>query len=502
LDRNPWSLSGLGFLSLGILSSAKKIRWLAALVTGFLSLGIISLWVGQLRFSDYGVSLLLLFLSFMATPVAGTIALFRKHQSEVLLGEGAARPGIMERIKKLVPRDTPGTKRYALGVYFCAAGAAILAIFGIFQEYGLSADPAIIREEVLGFLFVVIVIALLVILKSRTLALFLLGIGISSVVFELRNSAEIEAVNAWTLGLWILASLAGAIAAFLYHHHRCRETGEKAPPLWRPFLLAGILTGLLFLSGQQQEREAGFDIRLKKNAKNVQIEILNPLYSRAPDERDNITLAEGATVEEILKKTNYHYARREHEQAIALGEAALKRTQDKELLMRIHFSLSSNYLEQGILALQKSGDTSLFKRSIMHANKSLEGFPGHWQALGNIGAAYFNLGDFKNASVYYHRAEKIVNKNNPIYGSILTHALLADELAKNQKTAAGSGRMTSSNSDLVLQGIMEGTPPMAVINDEVVKEGDTLEGYVVKQITKEQVILGVSGRDDVILSFE
>lgn len=159
----------------------------------------------------------------------------------------------------------------------------------------------------------------------------------------------------------------------------------------------------------------------------VTVEILNPEYVKPPKIEDNIEINSESTLEEILKKTNYYYSIHDFDKAIELCELALKKTNDRNIIARINFSLSSNYLEKGIEAYERNKDDSFYKLSIQSAKKYLEVDPHSWQALGNIGSAYFNMGDWKQAIFYFSEAEKYLDKSNPNYAAIEVTRSIAEE---------------------------------------------------------------------------
>lgn len=167
--------------------------------------------------------------------------------------------------------------------------------------------------------------------------------------------------------------------------------------------------------------------------KTATIEILNPEYTKPPNINDNVEINTESTLEDILKKVNYCYSTRDFDKAIELCELALKKTNDKNAIAIINFSLSSNYLEKGIEAYGKNKDDSYYKLSIEFANKNLEVFPYNWQALGNLGAVYLNMGDYKQATFYFSQAEKYLDKNDPNYASIEYQRNLAEEMSKRKR---------------------------------------------------------------------
>lgn len=162
----------------------------------------------------------------------------------------------------------------------------------------------------------------------------------------------------------------------------------------------------------------------------VTAEILNPEYAKPPRPEDNIEINSESTVEEILRKTNYYYSVHNFDKAIELCELALKKTNDKNLIAAIDFSLSSNYLEKGIEAYSRNKDDSFYKLSIQFARKCLETMPGNWQALGNIGAVCMNMRDWKQAIYYFSQAEKYMDKNDPNYASMEFERNLCEEMSK------------------------------------------------------------------------
>ncbi|MFH0839241.1 MAG: hypothetical protein V1893_03545 [Candidatus Omnitrophota bacterium] len=164
--------------------------------------------------------------------------------------------------------------------------------------------------------------------------------------------------------------------------------------------------------------------------KPTDIEIMNSEYTKPPDVNDNVEITSESNVENILKKVDYYYASRDFDKAIELCELALKRTNDRNLIAMINFSLSSNYLEKGIEAYRRNKDDSFYKLSIQCAKKCLEVFPNTWQALGNIGSAYLNMEDYKQSAFYFSEAEKYLDKNSPIYAEIELHRKLAEEMSR------------------------------------------------------------------------
>ncbi len=166
--------------------------------------------------------------------------------------------------------------------------------------------------------------------------------------------------------------------------------------------------------------------------KTVVVEIVNPEYAKAPNPNENIEIDQNSSVEDILKKVNYYYASRDYDKAIELCKVALKKTDDRNLIAAINFSLSSNYLEKGIIAYRQSGDDSFYKLSIEYAKKTLEVFPYSWQTLGNLGSLYTNMKDYKQAVFYLSEAEKYIDKNNPNYAALVTARVFAEEMGKNK----------------------------------------------------------------------
>ena len=96
----------------------------------------------------------------------------------------------------------------------------------------------------------------------------------------------------------------------------------------------------------------------------------------------------------------------------------------------IHYSLSSNYLEKGNEAYIRNKDDSFYKLSIQFAKKTLEVFPGSWQAFSNIGTDYFNMRDWRNAIVYFSEAEKYLDSNDPNYAAIETERKISEKMMK------------------------------------------------------------------------
>ncbi|MDD4909239.1 MAG: hypothetical protein PHR44_00970 [Candidatus Omnitrophica bacterium] len=163
----------------------------------------------------------------------------------------------------------------------------------------------------------------------------------------------------------------------------------------------------------------------------IELEIINPEYMKSPDESDNVEIGEEATIEDILKKVNYYYANRDFDKAIELAEAAVKATDDPDIIAMLSFSLSSNYLEKGIEPYKQNKDDTFYKLSIEYAKKVLEQMSYNWQALGNIGSAYLNMGDYAQAASYFAQAEKYLDETDPNYASIQYHRKVAEEMQKS-----------------------------------------------------------------------
>lgn len=163
-----------------------------------------------------------------------------------------------------------------------------------------------------------------------------------------------------------------------------------------------------------------------KSASQLTLEITNPEYSRPPEISDNLKITAESSIEDVLRKADFHYATHNHEQAIALLERASKMTDDKTILSDIYGALSSNYLEKALVR----ENTVYYESSIRFAKKSLEITPNNWQVLANLGSIYANTGDHKQAIFYFSEAQKYVNKNDPNYEALEYHRRLSEEIYK------------------------------------------------------------------------
>ncbi len=166
--------------------------------------------------------------------------------------------------------------------------------------------------------------------------------------------------------------------------------------------------------------------------KKATIEILNPEYTKPPNETDNIEIAPESTADDLMRKVNYCYATRDFDKAIELCQSALKKTSDPILIARLNFSLSSHYLEKGIQPYLDNKDDRFYQLSIQHAKKSLEDLPDNWKALGNLGAVSMNMGNFEQAVFYFSEAKKHLNKDDPSYSDIEFHRALAEKMSKKK----------------------------------------------------------------------
>ncbi len=159
------------------------------------------------------------------------------------------------------------------------------------------------------------------------------------------------------------------------------------------------------------------------------IDVLNPGYIKPPNENNNIEITEESSLEDILKKLDYYYANHNFDKAIVLCEAVLKNTDNKQLIAIINYSLSSNYLEKGIDAYLTDNNDSFYKLSIQYAKRVLEVFPNNWQALGNIGTVYLNMGNYKQAFYYFSEAKKYLDSTDPNYASMEHNVNIAKEMS-------------------------------------------------------------------------
>ena len=174
-------------------------------------------------------------------------------------------------------------------------------------------------------------------------------------------------------------------------------------------------------------------LRAEEKAKPTTVEILNSEYTKPPDTNDNVEIDTASTVENILKKTDYYYATRNFDKAIELCWLALTKTNDKLLIAKINFSLSSNYLEKGIEPYIKNKDDSFYKLSIESAKKCLEVMSDNWQALANLGSVYLNMRDWKQSVFYFSQAQKYLDKNDPVYAEIEFSRRAAEEMDKKSQ---------------------------------------------------------------------
>jgi len=192
------------------------------------------------------------------------------------------------------------------------------------------------------------------------------------------------------------------------------------------FSIIVITTGVLILGskglmGQEQERRGVMVFE-------------NPEHAKLPDETENIEITGSSPVEDMLKSINYNYAHRDFDKAIELGEAALEKTDDQQLVGLIDFSLSSCYLEKGIQAHMKIGnDGGYWRKSIEYAQKALDVYPQSWQALANIGSAYTNMKKWEQADEYFIEAQKHLNGSDPSFAAIEMQRQFVLEMRKKER---------------------------------------------------------------------
>jgi len=122
------------------------------------------------------------------------------------------------------------------------------------------------------------------------------------------------------------------------------------------------------------------------------------------------------------------------DEAIKLYEKALAKAQDPALKAGILLGLSSCYLEKGIEPFSSKKDSSFYKKSMQYANECLKIVPNQWQALGNVGTIYMNMGDYEKADSCYREAMKYVDKGSVFYKRLLEqHKMILTEIEHNKK---------------------------------------------------------------------
>lgn len=161
-------------------------------------------------------------------------------------------------------------------------------------------------------------------------------------------------------------------------------------------------------------------------------DISNAESAKSSNRVDNVDITAESTVEDMLMKADYCYSIKDFDKAIKLCEAALKKTDDKNLITKINLSLSSNYLEKGREAYKINKDDSFYKLSIQSAKKYLEADPYSCLALSNIGFAYFEMQDWKQAVFYFTEVENYVDKSDPSNAAIETARSTAEENMRAQ----------------------------------------------------------------------
>lgn len=122
------------------------------------------------------------------------------------------------------------------------------------------------------------------------------------------------------------------------------------------------------------------------------------------------------------------------DKAIELFEKALAKAQDPKLKAEIFLGLSSSYLEKGIEPFISRRDDSFYKKSLQYADECLKIAPNQWQAIGNIGTVYMNMGDYEKADAYYKEAIKYADRKSVFYKRLLDqHDMILKEIEHAKK---------------------------------------------------------------------
>lgn len=193
------------------------------------------------------------------------------------------------------------------------------------------------------------------------------------------------------------------------------------------FAPAYMMKGQILLQLDRKEEAKEAVVKAKSLGMASDVVISNPEYEQPPNREDDIEFDDKSSIEDVMRKTGYYYAIGDFDRAIEVGEKYFQKTNDREAIGAISFSLSSNYLEKGIEVYQKNQDPKVFyQQSIQFAKKHLEIYPQSWRALANIGAVYLNTGDYKQAAAYFWEAEKYIDQNDPSFPSIKASRILAE----------------------------------------------------------------------------
>lgn len=148
--------------------------------------------------------------------------------------------------------------------------------------------------------------------------------------------------------------------------------------------------------------------------------ILSSCGSSFAEESDPAKLSDAAQV--CLHAGNF-------DKAIELFEKALAKAQDPKLKAKIFLGLCSSYLEKGIEPFISRHDDSFYKKSLQYANEYLKIVPNQWQAIGNIGTVYMNMGDYEKADAYYKEAIKYADRKSVFYKQLLDqHDMILKEI--------------------------------------------------------------------------
>lgn len=142
-----------------------------------------------------------------------------------------------------------------------------------------------------------------------------------------------------------------------------------------------------------------------------------------------------------ILKAEKHFSNLEYDQAIAIDEPLLNQAKNNAHRAIILMTLSSAYLEKGIMNLESQTDDPNFKKALLYAAQCLEVDPAAWRAIANTAVVYMKTGNLYLADVNFERAKQFANPDSPYYLQMLSYQryvqmLIEEEKKKEESNAA------------------------------------------------------------------
>ncbi len=182
--------------------------------------------------------------------------------------------------------------------------------------------------------------------------------------------------------------------------------------------------------------------------------------------------------------------------AITVFSSLLKRPITDKFQAKLHFLLSVCFLEKGIAPYIDSKDARDFKLAIKAAEEAIKAQKEYWQAYFNIGIAYLNIGEFVKAKKYLKQALNYCQKTDPKYVILRFYY---DEAKAPLRYKRSISKMFSKENRIT-GFVYQEKDPMVIISGKLYHAGDSVSGYKILKITRDNAYLRYGLRVDEFIS--